>query len=149
IALLLPSVQAAREAARRIHCANNMKQIGLAIHNYHDIHNAIPPGRIWKQNESGCRKAIFSGCQNTPWFALLLPQIERQDLANAFNFALGAEGPMKPTPQGFFANSTVFATKLGLFQCPSDRSLSFQINPAFMGGILSDPEMTKGNYAVS
>src|SRR3954452_14620659 len=91
IALLLPAVQAAREAARRIQCANNMKQLGLALHNYHDVNNGLPPGRIWSGTGF---PTIFSGQQNTTWFCLMLPMFEQGVLANAFNYALGAEGPV-------------------------------------------------------
>jgi prepilin-type N-terminal cleavage/methylation domain-containing protein len=108
IALLLPAVQAAREAARRIQCVNNLKQLGLAIHNYHDANSMMPPGVI---ASAACGRGIFIGCQNTPWFVLLLPQFEQQTLANAFNFSLGSEGPLLPGPAGFFANSTVTATR--------------------------------------
>ena len=107
IALLLPAVQAAREAARRIQCVNNMKQLGLAIHNYHDVNDALPPGRIWSQR-SGASRRSSPGQQNTTWFCLMLPQFEQQTLANAFNFSLGSEGPVaRPRLPGFFANSTV------------------------------------------
>ena len=156
IGLLLPAVQAAREAARRAQCVNNCKQLGLAIHNYHDVNNVLPPGRIWKNKAvspgyDACSATIFSGCQGTPWFVLMLPQFEQQNLYNSFNFALGSEGPTPSgLPIGFFANSTVASFKVGLFQCPSDRAdQKFQINPAYAGGAVSGPIFTKGNYAVS
>ncbi len=152
IALLLPAVQAAREAARRAQCTNNLKQLGLAVHNYHDVHNCLPPGRIWAYLPGGSYPTIFSGTQNTTWFELMLPMIEQGTLANAFNFSLGAEGipggGLNPA-LGLFANSTVAATKIAVFQCPSDSQRVFQITPQYAGGLLSGPIMTKGNYAVS
>ncbi len=147
IALLLPAVQAAREAARRIKCTNNMKQLGLAMHNYHDLHNVLPPGRIAAAN---CPRDIFVGCQNTPWFVMMLPQFEQQPLANAFNFDLGTEGPLAPIPiLGFFVNSTVTGTKLDLFQCPSDSNEHYEINPLIGGGYFNGVTMSKGNYGVN
>ena len=72
IALLLPAVQAAREAARRSQCVNNLKQIGLAMHNYHDVNGSLPPG-------------VKSCCWGT-WLVFVLPQIEQQSMFNAWNF---------------------------------------------------------------
>jgi prepilin-type N-terminal cleavage/methylation domain-containing protein/prepilin-type processing-associated H-X9-DG protein len=151
IALLLPAVQSAREAARRAQCVNNLKQLGLGMHNYHSVANSFPSGVINKEGDpaTGCSRNIFSGCQNTPWFCLMLPQVEQGPLYNSLNFALGMEGPMTPLPLGFFANSTVFGTKIGMFQCPSDNSNPFQITPQYLGGALSGPIATKGNYGVS
>ena len=57
IALLLPAVQAAREAARRASCVSNMKQLGLAVHNYNSVHNVVVPGRIWQAGPFGCARA--------------------------------------------------------------------------------------------
>src|SRR5262245_17985795 len=71
IALLLPAVQQAREAARRIQCTNNLKQIGLAMHNYHDTVGSFPPAR------KGC-------CWGT-WNIFILPYIEQASLYNAWN----------------------------------------------------------------
>ena len=150
IALLLPAVQAAREAARRAQCTNNMKQLGLAMHNYESANGSLPPGRIWRQGvPAGCGTQIFGGCQNTPWFVLMLPQFEQQSLANAFNFALGSEGPVTPLPIGMIANSTVAANKVAMFQCPSDEERTFRITPAYAGGALSSFIFTKGNYGAS
>ena len=149
IALLLPAVQAAREAARRIQCVNNMKQLGLSMHNYASTHNSFPPGRIWAPNAGGSFPTIFAGTPNTPWFCLMLPLFEQGNLANAFNFTLGSEGWVGGPVDGFFANATVAGTKLSVFQCPSDRINTFQINPAYAGGALSGPIFTKGNYSAS
>ncbi|MFO0951011.1 MAG: DUF1559 domain-containing protein [Isosphaeraceae bacterium] len=147
IALLLPAVQSAREAARRIQCVNNLKQLGLAVHNYHDINGALPPGRIW--SNSGF-PTIFAGQQNTTWFCLMLPLFEQGSLANAYNYSLGAEGPLGSAgPIGYIANSTVGATKLSVFQCPSDRSVTWFIHPAYGGPLLSTFPVSKGNYVVS
>jgi len=155
IALLLPAVQAAREAARRAQCINNMKQIGLAVHNYEGQNNCVVPGiiagegQVTAPGQPPCSRYIFAGCQNTPWFVLLLPQIEQQNLYNALNVSLGMEGPMTPLPLGFFSNFSIAATKVASFQCPSDRNNQFQITPLYAGGALSGPIITKGNYGVS
>jgi prepilin-type N-terminal cleavage/methylation domain-containing protein/prepilin-type processing-associated H-X9-DG protein len=149
ISLLLPAVQSAREAARRAQCINNLKQLGLAVHNYHDIHNVLPPGRIWApDNPTGCGYNFFQ-CQDTNWFILMMPQFEQGTLANAFNYITGAGGPLRGLPVGFFANSTVMATKMSLFQCPSDQVNKFQITPTYFGGALSGPIVSKGNYVAS
>src|SRR5262245_65710863 len=77
IALLLPAVQSAREAARRAQCVNNLKQLGLAVHNYIAQTDAFPSMVI--QNTQ-------AWAWNTPWTALILPQLEQQPMYNAINF---------------------------------------------------------------
>ncbi len=147
IALLLPAVQAAREAARRIQCTNNMKQLGLAIHNYHEVYNLLPPGRIWKPLPGIPLPGMLMGVQDTPWFVLMLPQYEQQTLYNAFNFAVGVEGPAPGgLPLGWSVNSTVMQAKIGLFQCPSDNDRPYVLS-LFPGA----PTIiqTRGNYVVS
>jgi prepilin-type N-terminal cleavage/methylation domain-containing protein/prepilin-type processing-associated H-X9-DG protein len=137
IALLLPAVQAAREAARRMQCVNNMKQLGLAMHNYHDLHNVIVTARIYTLSQCPTGN-VLSGCQDTPWFCLMLPQFEQIPLYNAFNFTIGASGPGN---LGLAVNSTVTATKIALFQCPSDRDSLF-IFPNI-------PNESRGNYGIN
>jgi prepilin-type N-terminal cleavage/methylation domain-containing protein/prepilin-type processing-associated H-X9-DG protein len=144
IALLLPALQSARGSVRRLQCVNNMRQLGLAIHNFHGIHNSIVPGRIGKTPTT----PRFSGTPDTPWCVLMLPQIEQQALFDAFNFSLGTEGP---SAAGFFANSTVMGTMVDQFLCPADSVRTFRMPTSFQVGTrpLSDPILTKGNYAVS
>ncbi len=149
ISLLLPAVQQAREAARRSQCLNNMKQLGLALQNYHSAFGSFPPGRIWAPVPGGSSfPTIFAGAQNTTWFVMMLPFYEQQALYDAFNFDLGAEGIFDPLPVGLIANTTVSNTKVDLFQCPSDIERIFAINPDYAAP-LADIRFTRGNYAVS
>ena len=110
IALLLPAVQAAREAARRSQCVNNMKQIGLALHNYHSIQNVFPPGRI---------NSHITG-QGNCWglYAQLLPQLEQSNLFNAANFNIAPDSDPTSTPSA--ANVTVSTSFINTLLCPSD-----------------------------
>ncbi|MGO9471704.1 MAG: DUF1559 domain-containing protein [Isosphaeraceae bacterium] len=110
IALLLPAVQAAREAARRMQCVNNLKQIGLAVHQYHDSNNSFPPGQLLYQN-----------WQDISALVALLPYLEQQPLYAAFNFAdvfpINGMGPVLPS---YPPNTTAARTQVAGFLCPSD-----------------------------
>jgi prepilin-type N-terminal cleavage/methylation domain-containing protein/prepilin-type processing-associated H-X9-DG protein len=112
IALLLPAVQAAREAARRAQCVNNLKQIGLALHNYISATNVLPPGRI---------NSHIAGLGNC-WgmYAQLLPQLDQQVIFNAFNFNLPPDVDTSPTVTTAEANSTGFMSFINTLLCPSD-----------------------------
>ena len=104
IGLLLPAVQAAREAARRSQCINNLKQIGLALHNYHDSVGSIPMGYSDGQ-----------GWGQWSCLVMLLPQMEQKPLFDALNFAnTGAAGYIAGV------NITAINTSVNAFQCPSD-----------------------------
>jgi len=154
VALLLPAVQAAREAARRIQCTNNLKQFGLSLHNYHSANNCFPSSDIFLVNNKPCSGVGFGNqCQNTPWFILMLPYIEQQTLANAFNYSVGAEGTLQlGFPFAYVVNSTVITTKIASFQCPSDSVQTFSMaSLAAATGIGGIPpiNLSKGNYAIN
>ena len=148
IALLLPAVQAAREAARRAQCTNNMKQLGLAIHNYESVHGSLPIGRVWTPLPGLPLPGFFEGCQNTNWFTEVLPQMEQQALYNAFNFSIGLEGIPDATgmPSGFSINSTVFGTQVSSMLCPSDEAKLLQVTWPTNGRLIVAP---RGNYMVN
>ena len=105
IALLLPAVQAAREAARRSQCINNLKQLGLAMQNYHDSITVLPPGASDMNN----------GWQQWSALAMLLPYMEQAPLYNAANFSNTGDSC---APGG--RNSTVIRATIAGFLCPSD-----------------------------
>ena len=106
IALLLPGVQSAREAARRAGCQNNLKQIGLAQHNYHSTHDVFPIGYVaWRNANTNFTTPGWG------WGAALLPGLEQQVVYNAANFSLPIE---------LAENSTIRLTNLAVYVCPSD-----------------------------
>ncbi len=108
IALLLPAVQAAREAGRRISCVNNMKQIGLALHNYHDVNGSFPMG-----SGSGLHTMpnIYLAKEDWALHAGILPQLGDMPLYNSINFNWDPD---------YIGNDTAFRAQVRTFLCPSD-----------------------------
>ena len=139
IALLLPAVQAAREAARRMSCSNNLRQIGIAVHNYHDVYNQIPPGK--------------NADTQFGWGALILPFVEQGNLQSLIDF----NEKMYNEP-----NRSTGRTLLPLFLCPSDRERTVRdtefynpdngwakeilpLAPSHYGGVLSEKISPSGS----
>jgi len=125
ISLLLPAVQAAREAARRAQCTNNLKQLGLAVHNYHSAANAIPPSGTRSNNngDGNDHRPGVDFCQQYSMKTHILPYIEQQQVFNAINFQQHpgpAGSPNQWVNLGGQMNQTAYMTKINTFLCPSD-----------------------------
>ncbi|QDT66688.1 DUF1559 domain-containing protein [Calycomorphotria hydatis] len=130
IALLLPAVQQAREAARRSQCKNNLKQLGLAMHNYHDAHRILPPATV----NPGCRNChliptaadnIYSDIRNVTGHVLILPFLEQAALYNKLDFdeSVGFSRYDTGGTVSTFPDDNVAALQgvhLSVFACPSD-----------------------------
>ncbi len=131
IALILPAVQSAREAARRAQCANNLKQIGLAMHNYATVTDTTPPG--WK----GC-------CWGT-WLIYVMPYLEQNTLYDSWNFSgnnIWGGNFDSPFRYGGPTNLTVSSTRVSSYYCPSDGG-----NTSLVGG--QSWPVTSQNYVVN
>lgn len=103
VGLLLPAVQAAREAARRMSCGNNLKQLGLALHNYHDTFGTFPPSAIW-----GPGDPPYTLPYHHTWNEMILPFVEQQPLYDSTNRLLPVWG------------QPIVATQVAFLRCPSD-----------------------------
>lgn len=106
IALLLPAVQQAREAARRTQCKNNLKQIGLALHNYHDVYKVFPPGWVQESNPQNDRFEYS-------WGTFILPYIDQATIYNT------AEVGSVQAETALSTHLSIFQTPLAAFRCPS------------------------------
>ena len=107
LALLLPAVQAAREAARRVQCSNNLKQIGLAIHNYNQIHTVLPPGYVSTWDAAFLRERG----PGWGWGSMILPQLEQNPIYDQIDFRREIQDPTQ---------ATIRTQSIATFVCPSD-----------------------------
>lgn len=127
IALLLPAVQQAREAARRMSCQNNLKQLGVALHNYHDTHLVMPPGSM------GWSGSTWNSLR-VPFVRHMLPFIEQKNRSDLYNDKVSWYA-QTPT-----SNLALIVSKIPTWICPSDQEVTVTINSA---------TEYKGNYAVN
>ena len=138
VALLLPAVQAAREAARRMHCQSNLKQLALALHNYHDAHKIFPPSVQFPYGETMGASNRF----RANWAIMILPFIEEQNTYELFDFS-------QPISQGT-RNRQARGTAVSTFRCPSDigHDVLYAPTAVSIGGYPSPGDnWARGNYA--
>jgi prepilin-type N-terminal cleavage/methylation domain-containing protein/prepilin-type processing-associated H-X9-DG protein len=160
VALLLPAVQAAREAARRSQCVNNLKQHGVALHNYHDAQKKLPPGRVSCDNSGPAELGCASGGKpevqrvGTSGFVLLLPYLEEQSLRDLIVDPDGKKGIgfwlRSLTSWHTASNMQAIAQRPQVFVCPSDEAEPYAITTEYPPGSYAVPAGIKaavGSYA--
>jgi prepilin-type N-terminal cleavage/methylation domain-containing protein len=146
IALLLPAVQQAREAARRSQCRNNLKQIGLALHNYHDTFSVFPYGEM---NGAGVITGVPTRNQNG--LVMLLPYIDQATLYNTFNFnqTFGKFNNAAAVNTLVSPNLEAKTTKMAAYMCPSDAGTPFINDDARYYGCGASGISWKSSYGLS
>ncbi len=140
VSLLLPAVQSARAAARRMQCSNNLKQLGLALHSYHTAHGQFPAAQYIQIDSVGAGTPTPDNWVRWSWFAAVLPYVEQQNLADVY-----ADHLSKPRTGSFsytnLPNKTAVAPT---FMCPSDPA-----NPKVHNGSgLTNAQGFHGNYVL-
>jgi prepilin-type N-terminal cleavage/methylation domain-containing protein len=166
LALLLPAVQDARNTARRAQCQNNLKQLGLAIHNYHSVHRSLPPGVVTRfpvvrtafsslvhsQGYFDARKAT----PETPWALQLYPFLDLANEWDRFDSRIGSFGHVNLQPPflltGLNANHTVLTAHSPTMMCPSDNVQPFEYDVnKLLGSPLGIPVVrcARGNYVAN
>ena len=141
VALLLPAVQTAREAARVMQCKNNLKQIGIALHNYHDVHKIFPPSSHWRNRAGADIQQRNNPNLSENWVIMMLPYFEQQPLFDSFDLT-------QYIPHA--ANAAARSVELEGMMCPSD---PFNRKP-FMGSTNGGTNQmgdnwARGNYAAN
>ncbi|WP_315860598.1 DUF1559 family PulG-like putative transporter [Rubinisphaera margarita] len=140
VALLLPAVQQAREAARRSSCKNNLKQVGLALHNYHDTHRSFPPGLVAQNLDANGRRNA-----NWSWGAMIAPYLEISTVYDALQVGRLRGDDALSTPEGLAAAQT----PMSMWRCPSDTApeLNERKRPVDAGGTARATALA--NYVVN
>lgn len=149
VGLLLPAVQAAREAARRMQCSNNLKQLGLALHNYADVHKKFPIGHQFRGHFDG-DLVNNAGGSAFGWGWTLLPYIEQGNLFNRFNPSLvlmyQAPGGTAAADADLTDNGSLATTPLQVFSCPSDTKPPQFTDGAIPNSATSSYQGASGSY---
>jgi len=157
-ALLIPAVQAAREAARAAQCLNNMRQLGIALQNYHEAQSCFPPAVVWNGGPGEPlgggvlpvgvidRVAMGYSPAHGPdrvlanWVIMLLPHLEQDNLSKGFNQSLPVDDP---------SNATARGTSLLFMLCPSDPYNRVPYQRALLAGTAAGHTYARGNYAMN
>jgi prepilin-type N-terminal cleavage/methylation domain-containing protein/prepilin-type processing-associated H-X9-DG protein len=132
VALLLPAIQSAREAARRTQCTNNIRQLALALHNHHDARKQFPLGAIWLAKSTPSPDGRHPNWGAT-WVTMVLPQFEEGNLYDRYDFSKAARHPV---------NAAVTSLRIATLICPSADPLALNLTEA--GG-----SFAKGNYGAN
>ncbi len=137
VALLLPAVQAARESARRAQCLNNLKQLGLALHNYHDVHSVFPPSIQYDLEQVGFGEEQLSTNRfyGPNWVILILPYFEQQAVYDSFDFDKAISHDNNQVARG---------TEISGMLCPTDRGNTERFEWRRDGG-----NWARGNYGAN
>src|SRR5437588_2888448 len=129
IGLLLPAVQKVREAANRMKCTNNLKQLGIAAHNYHGTYDMFPPGAVKYRNYNPAGTNNLQEYDRYTWGVLLLPYVEMDNLYRQWPFhyygppggvGIRSSGTMTLPATGNLATGAIAAQPIKTYQCPSD-----------------------------
>jgi prepilin-type N-terminal cleavage/methylation domain-containing protein/prepilin-type processing-associated H-X9-DG protein len=158
VALLLPAVQAAREAARRSSCSNNLKQIGVALHNYADVHKVFPPAIIGSGRMHNPPGGSAYQIKNTTGFLLLLPFMEQTPLHAKYDFTVcssmskGTDAQATGTVIGnSTTNQPIYTQRLAVYTCPSDVMPAPTLNraPGNSADFYESRDAARSNYLFS
>jgi prepilin-type N-terminal cleavage/methylation domain-containing protein len=141
VAMLLPAVQGAREAARRLQCSNNLKQLALALRTYHTTHGTFPPSSHWDTAAGANVATVNASVLNENWAIMALPHLEQQNLYDKFDRALSIAHANNAVPRG---------TSLAVMLCPSDANnrQPFNGSAATSTNQMGDG-WARGNYAAN